>query len=275
MSFLTTQPEELAAAAGKLDTVGAAMAAQNAASAAPTTTGVIPAAADEVSALQASLFTAYGTLYQQVSGEAAAMYDMFVNTLGMSAGTYSAAEAANSSAAASPVSAISSTAASLPGVSSGPVSDIANIVNIGAGNWASAASDLIGLTGGGLLPQPEDAEIAGGAAEGLEGAGLSDLGAAAAVGGTPIAAGVGQASAIGALSAPPSWAGGANLVSSTTTGALQGMGWTTAAPQAAPGTVLPGMPGMAGIAGASRNSARFGAPRYGVKPIVMPKPEVV
>lgn len=73
MSFLTTQPEELAAAAGKLETIGSAMVAQNAAAAAPTTTGVIPAAADEISVLQAPLFTAYGTLYQQVSAEAAAV----------------------------------------------------------------------------------------------------------------------------------------------------------------------------------------------------------
>ncbi|ODR17030.1 PE family protein [Mycobacterium gordonae] len=84
MSFLTAQPEELAAAAGKLQTVGAQQAAQNAAAAVPTTSGVIPAAADEVSALQASLFAAYGSLYQQVSAEAAAMYDTFVNTLGLS-----------------------------------------------------------------------------------------------------------------------------------------------------------------------------------------------
>lgn len=82
MSFLTTQPEELAAAAGKLETIGSAMVAQNAAAAAPTTTGVIPAAADEISVLQAPLFTAYGTLYQQVSAEAAAVYDLFVKTLG-------------------------------------------------------------------------------------------------------------------------------------------------------------------------------------------------
>lgn len=97
MSFLTTQPEELAAAAGKLETIGSAMVAQNAAAAAPTTTGVIPAAADEISVLQAPLFTAYGTLYQQVSAEAAAVYDLFVKTLGVSAGTYAATEAANSS----------------------------------------------------------------------------------------------------------------------------------------------------------------------------------
>ena len=50
MSFVTTQPEVLAAAAGQLQGIGAAIAAQNAAAAAPTL-GVVPAAADEVSAL--------------------------------------------------------------------------------------------------------------------------------------------------------------------------------------------------------------------------------
>lgn len=131
MSFLTTQPEELAAAAGKLETIGSAMVAQNAAAAAPTTTGVIPAAADEISVLQASLFTAYGTLYQQVSAEAAAVYDLFVKTLGVSAGTYAATEAANSSAAASPLSGIASILGSTPGKVPSWISDIANIFNIG------------------------------------------------------------------------------------------------------------------------------------------------
>jgi hypothetical protein len=50
------------------------------------------------------------------------------------------------------------------------------------------------------------------------------------------------------------------------------VGWTGAAPQAGPGTIVPGMPGMVG---GGRNSAGFGAPRYGVKPIVMPKPTAV
>lgn len=179
MSFLTTQPEELAAAAGKLETIGSAMVAQNAAAAAPTTTGVIPAAADEISVLQAPLFTAYGTLYQQVSAEAAAVYDLFVKTLGVSAGTYAATEAANSSAAASPLSGIASILGSTPGKVPSWISDIANIFNIGAGNWVSAASDLLGLASGGLLPAAEEAALE----EGLEGAGLSELGAAeAAVG---------------------------------------------------------------------------------------------
>lgn len=148
MSFLKTVPEELTAAAAQLGTIGAAMAAQNAAAAAPTT-AIAPAALDEVSALQAALFTAYGTFYQQVSAEAQAMHDMFVNTLGISAGTYGVTESLNSSAAASPLSGITGEASAIiqattglfpPELSGG----IGNILNIGAGNWASATSTLIG-----------------------------------------------------------------------------------------------------------------------------------
>ncbi|OHU99119.1 PE family protein [Mycobacterium talmoniae] len=98
MSFVTTQPEALAAAAANLTGLGSALSAQNAAAAAPTT-GVVPAAADEVSALTAAQFAAHGTLYQQISAQAAAIHEMFVNTLNTSAGSYAATEAANAAAA--------------------------------------------------------------------------------------------------------------------------------------------------------------------------------
>jgi hypothetical protein len=98
MSFVTTQPEVLGAAAGTLQGIGSAMAAGNATAAAPTT-GVIPAAADEVSALTAAQFAAHAQLYQAVSAQATAIHEMFVNTLGLSAGSYASAEAANAAAA--------------------------------------------------------------------------------------------------------------------------------------------------------------------------------
>ena len=84
MSFVTTQPELLAAAANQLQGIGAVMTAQNAAAAAPTT-GIVPAAADEVSALTATQFGAYAAMYQAVNAQAAAVHDMFVRTLGVSA----------------------------------------------------------------------------------------------------------------------------------------------------------------------------------------------
>jgi hypothetical protein len=98
MSFVNAQPEMLAAAAGQLQGIGATMSAQNAAVAAPTT-GVIPAAADEVSALTATQFAAHAAMYQQVSAQAVAIHEMFVNILGASAGSYAATEAANTLAA--------------------------------------------------------------------------------------------------------------------------------------------------------------------------------
>ena len=98
MSFVTTQPEMLASAAGDLQGIGSAMAAGNTAAAAPTT-GVVPAAADEVSALTAAQFAAHAQMYQAVSAQAAAIHEMFVNTLGTSAGSYAATEAANAAAA--------------------------------------------------------------------------------------------------------------------------------------------------------------------------------
>ena len=98
MSFVTTQPEALTTAAGALQGLGSEIAAGNMAAAAPTT-GVVPAAADEVSALTAAQFAAHAAMYQAISAQAAAIHEMFVNTLGISAGSYAATEAANAAAA--------------------------------------------------------------------------------------------------------------------------------------------------------------------------------
>ena len=98
MSFVTTQPEALGAAATSLAGIGTTMSAQNAAVAAPTT-GVIPAAADEVSALTATQFAVHAQMYQAVSAQAEAIHQLFVSTLGSSATSYAATEAANAIAA--------------------------------------------------------------------------------------------------------------------------------------------------------------------------------
>ena len=98
MSFVSTQPTELTAAAETLQGIGSSLAAQNVAAAAPTT-GVLPAAADEVSALTAVQFATHAQMYQAISAQAAAIHDMFVNTLGTSASSYAATEAANAIAA--------------------------------------------------------------------------------------------------------------------------------------------------------------------------------
>jgi hypothetical protein len=98
MSFVTTQPQMLSAAAGNLHGIGSAVSAGNAVAAGPTT-GVIPAAADEVSALTAAQFAAHAQMYQDFSAQAAAIHEQFVATLLTSAGSYLATEAANAAAA--------------------------------------------------------------------------------------------------------------------------------------------------------------------------------
>jgi len=97
MIYVTAQPEMLAAAASHLQCIGSSLAAQNAANAAPMT-GVVPAAADEVSALTAAQFASHAQTFQAVSAQATAIHEAFVATLQTSAGSYAATEAANAAA---------------------------------------------------------------------------------------------------------------------------------------------------------------------------------
>lgn len=98
MTFVTTHPAALTTAVAELQGIGSAVAAGNSAAATPTT-GVIPAAADEVSALTAAHFAMHAASYQELSSQAAAIHDMFVQTLGISAESYDATEAVNAVAA--------------------------------------------------------------------------------------------------------------------------------------------------------------------------------
>src|SRR3984885_5989816 len=87
MTFVTTQPEMLTAAASQLQGIGTVLTARNAAVAAPTL-GLVPAAADEVSGLTATQFSAHAALYQAVSAQAAVIHEFFVQVLGASAISY-------------------------------------------------------------------------------------------------------------------------------------------------------------------------------------------
>jgi PE family len=93
MSFVTAQPEFLAAAAADLQAIGAAMG-QAFAGAAPTT-AVMPPAGDPVSAMLAAQFVAHGALCQAMGAQGLAIHETAVSTLGASVGSYAAAEAAN------------------------------------------------------------------------------------------------------------------------------------------------------------------------------------
>lgn len=292
MSYLKTVPEEIVAAAAQLEGLGNSFSTESTAAAAPTT-DIIPAASDEVSVLQAGVFTTYGQLYQTVSAQAQAIHQQFVNLLGLSSGSYGDTEAANQVAAAStPLSGFSSllggssaasTAASNPieqladvinsetaFLTNSPLnSNLMNLGNIQVGNWASAGSDLIGMGGGGLLSAlSSDAAADVGALDaGLVGAvAPTAAGGVGAAGAAPVLAGVGQAASLGGLSVPPSWAGGVAGASTPVTFAAQN--WTTAAPHAGAVTTMPA--GVPSVASAGRGGMGYGAPRYGVKPRVMP-----
>jgi PE family protein len=98
MSFVNVHPEALAGAASQLGAIGASMNAQNAAAAGPTA-AVVPAAADEVSALIAAQFTMQAQMYRSVSAQAAAIHEMLVKTMAASADSYAVTEAANAASA--------------------------------------------------------------------------------------------------------------------------------------------------------------------------------
>jgi PE family protein len=94
MSFVTTEPDVLTTAADVLQSIGSTMSANNAAAAGPTT-GIVPAAADEVSTLAAAQFAAHAQMYQAVSAHAGAMHALFAATLKSAGGSYAATELAN------------------------------------------------------------------------------------------------------------------------------------------------------------------------------------
>ena len=94
MSFVSILPDTLSVAADNLQSVGSRIQVQNTAALGPTT-GLAPAASDEVSALTAMQFAAHAHAYQTVSAQAASIHQMFVTMLATAAGSYAATEAAN------------------------------------------------------------------------------------------------------------------------------------------------------------------------------------
>jgi PPE-repeat protein len=89
-------------------------------------------------------------------------------------------------------------------------------------------------------------------------------------------AGVGEATTVGKLSVPATWSAAAPTAElASATAPLGGSGWTSAVDEVGAGGMgAPGMPGMVGGAGA-KGAGAFAGPRYGTKPIVMPKSVVV
>src|ERR1700761_8515610 len=198
MSLLKTQPAAISAAASQLEGVGTSFATESSA-AASSTTDILPAATDEVSILQAGVFSTYGQLYQSVSAQAQAIHQQFVQLLNQSSGSYQQTEAANqagaaanslsnatgSSAAAQPAATLAGLISGLTSTLSGSIlnSNITNLANVQVGNYASAASDIVGVTSGGLLTALAGPATASADIGGLGSALASDVGPAAGAAG--------------------------------------------------------------------------------------------
>ncbi len=104
------------------------------------------------------------------------------------------------------------------------------------------------------------------------GVGGTLVSAEAGLGGA-MTAGMGEASLVGGLSVPASWSAAAPATLASSTAPLEGSGWTVAAEEAGPVAAMPGMPGAAA---AAKGAGAYGSgPRYGFKPIVMPKQVIV
>jgi hypothetical protein len=292
MSFVTTVPQAIAAAATQLEGIGNSFTAESSA-AATSTTAVAPAASDEVSTLQASTFSTYGQLYQTVSADAAAIHQQFVNMLQSSSSSYQGAESTNAvQAAANSASSGASSAASsaAPTTITGGISALTALL-VGTplvnnslfstgfdemGNFTSAESDLIGMGGGGLMTALAGPSTASADFGGLGTALAGDVGPGAAIGGAgglggaPVLAATGGGSSIGPLSVPPSWAGGAGIPAGGAPVTLASQSFAAGAPGGMSAGSPAGIAGMPAVANGGRGGSSFGAPRYGVKPKVMP-----
>ena len=114
MSDLTAVPQAISAAATDVAAVGSTVDAAHTAAAA-STVAVVPAAADEVSAGIANLFSGFAKEYQALAGQAAAFQQQFVQHLHASAGSYTATEAANTGSLLSEVESAFIGIAAFPG----------------------------------------------------------------------------------------------------------------------------------------------------------------
>ncbi|WP_264892740.1 PE family protein, partial [Mycobacterium kiyosense] len=92
-SFLVVDTDVLAAASADAAKIGSAVRSA-AASVAPATISVLPAAADEVSAAVSTWFSEFGQEFQTVGAQVGLAHERFVQALNSSAGAYAGAEAA-------------------------------------------------------------------------------------------------------------------------------------------------------------------------------------
>lgn len=95
--FVEALPAGIDEAASGLAGIGTAVAAGNAAGAAPTL-GVVPPAPEPASVLVAAAFATHAGVYQATQAIGSAIHNMFVATMGASSADYAVTEAVNTAA---------------------------------------------------------------------------------------------------------------------------------------------------------------------------------
>jgi hypothetical protein len=146
MSFVTTAPEEVQAAARNLEAIRS-MLAQSSASAAAPTAGVVAAAQDEVSAAVAAMFGNFGQEYQVLSAQTQALHEQFVNLLNAGAAAYLNTEVAN--AEQNLLGAVNGPVRGLLGQSGGATAGASGVA-AAASSLTAARSPSLPILGGGV-----------------------------------------------------------------------------------------------------------------------------
>ena len=155
MSFMLAEPGALVAAASDVAGIGSTLSTAHAAAAAPTT-GVLAAAADEVSTQIAALFSQHAQSYQQLSVRAAVFHEQFVAALAAASSNYAAAETA---AAQTLVNAVSAPAQAvlghpLGGALSNTVSRVESVFGGNGPALFGGSGPFHGITAGALFGRP-------------------------------------------------------------------------------------------------------------------------
>jgi len=139
VSNVTAVPEMMAAAATDVAAIGSTVNAAHMAAAVPTV-AVIPAAADEVSASIAQVFSGVAQDFHALVGQAATFGQQFAQHLSASAGSYVATEAAN---LASLIDSTAATATSGITAVSGPLlNTLTGVANTLAGVFTTILTEL-------------------------------------------------------------------------------------------------------------------------------------
>ena len=146
VSFLVVNPDVVAAAVPHLANIGATISDANAA-AVTSTTELLPAAEDEISAAIAGLFGTYAQDFHALAAQAAGFHDRFVQAVSASAGSYVAAEGASAGAL------MQTAQQDLPGVVKAPAEALLGHPLIGKGSGMAAAAQQVVVDAAGGIPE--------------------------------------------------------------------------------------------------------------------------